>query len=110
MCMKRCLTSLTLILLGLLRSHASLLVSDAFDYPNGNLSGAAGSPWLAHSSTGLVAVAVNTGRAIVNGGTGAREDVSRVIPGVGVQTWSGPPDALPRPEGMGLLKFVDLRK
>ncbi len=81
MCMKRCLTSLTLILLGLLRSHASLLVSDAFGYPNGNLSGAAGSPWLAHSSAGLVAVAVNTGRAIVVGGPGAREDVSLVIPG-----------------------------
>ncbi len=32
-------------------------------------------------------------------------NVSRVVPGVGVQTWSGPADADPRPEGMGLLQF-----
>lgn len=32
-------------------------------------------------------------------------NVSRVVPGVGVQTWSGPPSADPRPEGMGLLQF-----
>ncbi|MGL6094568.1 MAG: hypothetical protein ACRC7O_02050, partial [Fimbriiglobus sp.] len=32
-------------------------------------------------------------------------NVVRVIPGVGVQSWSGPADATPRPEGMGLLRF-----
>ena len=32
-------------------------------------------------------------------------NVSRVVPGAGVQSWSGPADANPRPEGMGLMKF-----
>jgi hypothetical protein len=32
-------------------------------------------------------------------------NVSRVVPGVGVQAWSGPADTDPRPEGMGLLQF-----
>ena len=33
-------------------------------------------------------------------------NVSRVVPGRGVQTWSGPADDTPRPEGMGLLQFL----
>ena len=41
---------------------------------------------------------------IVNGTTWGM-NVSRVVPGVGVQSWSGPADAKPRPEGMGLMKF-----
>ena len=45
-----------------------------------------------------------SGTAIANGTTWGM-NVSRVIPGVGAQAWSGPADALPRPEGMGLLKF-----
>jgi photosystem II stability/assembly factor-like uncharacterized protein len=32
-------------------------------------------------------------------------NVSRVVPGQGVQAWSGPADTDPRPEGMGLLQF-----
>jgi photosystem II stability/assembly factor-like uncharacterized protein len=32
-------------------------------------------------------------------------NVTRVIPGKGVQAWSGPADDTPRPEGMGLLQF-----
>lgn len=32
-------------------------------------------------------------------------NVTRVVPGVGVQAWSGPADSEPRPEGMGLLQF-----
>lgn len=32
-------------------------------------------------------------------------NVSRFVPGAGVQSWSGPADADPRPEGMGLLQF-----
>ena len=32
-------------------------------------------------------------------------NVSRVVPGQGVQAWSGPADSEPRPEGMGLLQF-----
>jgi hypothetical protein len=32
-------------------------------------------------------------------------NVSRIVPGLGVQAWSGPADTDPRPEGMGLLQF-----
>jgi photosystem II stability/assembly factor-like uncharacterized protein len=32
-------------------------------------------------------------------------NVSRVVPGLGLQSWSGPADTDPRPEGMGLLQF-----
>ena len=32
-------------------------------------------------------------------------NVSRVVPGKGMQAWSGPADSEPRPEGMGLLQF-----
>jgi hypothetical protein len=46
----------------------------------------------------------------IGSGTVWAANVSRVVPGIGVQTWSGPADAGVRPEGMGLLKFVDLRK
>ncbi|QDU24062.1 YCF48-related protein [Urbifossiella limnaea] len=39
------------------------------------------------------------------GGRAWAVNVSRVVPGAGVQTWSGPADAEPRPEGLGLLRF-----
>ncbi len=32
-------------------------------------------------------------------------NISRIVPGKGMQTWSGPADDTPRPEGMGLLQF-----
>jgi hypothetical protein len=32
-------------------------------------------------------------------------NVTRVIPGRGLLSWSGPADRIPRPEGMGLLQF-----
>lgn len=32
-------------------------------------------------------------------------NVSRVVPGKGLQSWCGPADDTPRPEGMGLLQF-----
>jgi hypothetical protein len=37
-------------------------------------------------------------------------NVVRVVPGKGVQSWSTPADAEPRPEGMGLLIFTDDKK
>jgi len=79
--MKRCLTSVTFLLLCIIRADASLLLDEPFNYPNGNLIGAAGSTWLAHSGAGTTPVVVNTGRAVVVGGSGAREDISILIPG-----------------------------
>ncbi len=39
-------------------------------------------------------------------GTTWAANVTRIVPGRGVQAWSTPADAKPRPEGMGLLQFV----
>jgi photosystem II stability/assembly factor-like uncharacterized protein len=37
-------------------------------------------------------------------------NVTRIVPGKGVQAWSTPADAKPRPEGMGLLQFIQAPK
>jgi len=46
-----------------------------------------------------------TGRPVTLGDTWAF-NVSRIVPGEGVQAFSLPADAQPRPEGMGLLTFI----
>lgn len=81
MCMKRCLTSVTFLLLCLFRAEANVLLDEPFNYANGNLVGVAGSTWLAHSGAGTTPVAVDSTRAVIVGGTGSREDVSKLIPG-----------------------------
>ncbi len=45
-----------------------------------------------------------TGRAFTVGTTWGM-NVTRMAPGVGRHTWSGPVDATPRPEGLGLMQF-----
>lgn len=45
-----------------------------------------------------------TGGAFKGGATWGM-NVTRVVPGVGCQSWSGPADAAPRPERMGLMQF-----
>ena len=37
-------------------------------------------------------------------------NLTRVIPSVGCQTWSGPADSTPRPEASGLLQLVEAKK
>lgn len=37
-------------------------------------------------------------------------NVTRVVPGVGCRAWSGPADAAPRPEGIGLMQFHDAKR
>ncbi|MBP3959354.1 hypothetical protein J8F10_29260 [Gemmata sp. G18] len=59
------------------------------------------SGWTAEVAIPLVEL---TGDKPAHGKTWAM-NVSRIIPGAGVQSWSGPADNDPRPEGMGLLQF-----
>ncbi|MFO0801513.1 MAG: YCF48-related protein [Gemmataceae bacterium] len=59
------------------------------------------SGWTAEMAIPLVEL---TGEAVGGGKTWAA-NVTRVLPGKGVQAWSLPADAEPRPEGMGLLQF-----
>ncbi len=73
--------------------RADLVFRDGFTYPDGNLVGAPGSPWNAHSGAGSSPVAVNGGRAGIVGGSGSREDVSVTLPGQ-PYTSSGPVSAL----------------
>lgn len=58
-------------------SQAVVVLSDNFDYPNGNLVGAPGSPWAVHSGSGPVVV-VN-GKARLTSGSG--EDVNAPLAG-----------------------------
>jgi hypothetical protein len=57
--------------------------------------------WTAEIAIPLVEL---TGDQPAHGKTWA-VNVSRIVPGLGVQAWSGPADTDPRPEGMGLLQF-----
>ncbi|AWM41419.1 Ycf48-like protein [Gemmata obscuriglobus] len=57
--------------------------------------------WTAELAIPLVEL---TGERPAHGKTWA-VNVSRFVPGAGVQSWSGPADHDPRPEGMGLLQF-----
>ncbi len=59
------------------------------------------SGWTAEIAIPLVEL---TGDRPAHGKTWA-VNVSRVVPGAGIQAWSGPTDNEPRPEGMGLLQF-----
>ncbi len=63
-----------------------------------NWTAEAAIPW--HELTGNPPTAGNTWAA----------NVTRIVPGHGVQAWSTPADARPRPEGMGLLQFIAKRK
>jgi photosystem II stability/assembly factor-like uncharacterized protein len=57
--------------------------------------------WAAELAIPLVEL---TGDRPSNGRTWAA-NVTRLVPGKGLQAWSGPADDTPRPEGMGLLQF-----
>jgi hypothetical protein len=43
---------------------------------------------------------------VVTAGRAWACNVTRILPGRGVQAWSLPADVQPRPEGMGLLMFL----
>ena len=62
--------------------------------------------WTAEAAIPLVEL---TSTAPVAGAVWAA-NVTRVVPGKGVQAWSTPADVKPRPEGMGLLQFIEGRK
>ncbi len=55
-------------------SIAAPLVSDAFNYPDGNLIG--NGAWAAHSGAGNSPVQVSGGTIVLNQGSGSREDVN----------------------------------
>lgn len=65
----------------------NILLSEQFNYPDGNLAGNGG--WTAHSGVGAMPVQVTGGTAVLNQGSGSREDVN-VLTGTTLaagQTW-----------------------
>lgn len=68
-------------------ANAAVLVSDSFNYANGNLIG--NGAWAAHSGAGSNPVQVSAGTIVLSQGSGSREDVNLAagaILGVG-ETW-----------------------
>ncbi len=65
-------------------ANAALLISDNFDYPNGNLVGndpAVGGAWVAHSGAGANAIQMSGGKVSVVQGASSREDVNSTLEG-----------------------------
>jgi hypothetical protein len=62
-------------------AHGTILTSDTFTYPDGNLVGNGG--WTAHSGAGVVPVQVVSGRAVLSQGTLTREDVNTPFSAIG---------------------------
>ncbi len=60
---------------------ANVLLTDNFGYPNGNLVGAAGSPWVAHSGAGSNPVTVTNGEARIVHRSTSSEDVNAPLSG-----------------------------
>ncbi len=71
--------SLFALLAGFTNAHAKLVFSDGFTYPDGNLVGAPGSPWNAHSGAGNGPVVVQAGAIEVS--RSRAEDVNANLPG-----------------------------
>ncbi|MGN6367361.1 MAG: PEP-CTERM sorting domain-containing protein [Phycisphaerae bacterium] len=64
---------------GLASAHANILVNESFTHPDGNLVGQTpetGAAWAAHSGAGSTPVQVASGTAVLNQGSGSREDVN----------------------------------
>ncbi len=79
------------LLAGVSAARADLVFSDGFTYPDGNLVGAPGSPWNAHSGAGNGPVTVQNGEVLVS--RSLAEDVNVALPG-GPFTSAGPVTAL----------------
>lgn len=58
-------------------THADIVLSDTFTYPNGNITELIGSPWVPHSGAGNGPVQVSGGQLRVTGGSA--EDVNALL-------------------------------
>ena len=88
--MKRLLTLTVLLALAAINSStAALVLFEPFNYPDGNLVGASGSPWAAHSGAGNTPLQVASGAARIVHGSGSREDVNALLSGGPYTTNSG---------------------
>jgi len=72
-----------------LPATANIILSDAFSYPEGDLVGALGSPWVAHDALGSNPVIVTNEEMRIVHGSGSREDVNAALAGAPYATDSG---------------------
>ena len=86
--------SLFALLAGLANSHANLVFSDSFTYPDGNLVGAAGSPWNAHDAPANLPVQVISGQARIAASSASAQDINTSSMPGGPFTSVGPTTAL----------------
>jgi len=84
--MKKLLVLLAVLTSLAVPSRASVVFSDTFSYPNGNLVGAAGSPWANHSGT--TPILVVNGKAQLTGGNS--EDANALLTGQPYDTVNNP--------------------
>lgn len=62
-------------------SQAASILSDDFNYPDGAIVGAAGSPWLNNSGTAGTMIATNSELEVAGGITGRAEDIAAPLSG-----------------------------
>lgn len=66
--------TLLLLLIITYTSFSQILVTETFDYPDGNLIG--NGTWTAHSGAGSTPIQVASGKILITHGAGSREDVN----------------------------------
>jgi hypothetical protein len=69
--------------------HAAIVLSDSFNYPDGAIVGAAGSPWTGHSGSGSLLV-TNSMIRVVNNSASFGEDVNAPLSGAPYDTTNNP--------------------
>ncbi len=62
-------------------SRASLILSDAFSYPDGNLTNVSGGTWYAHGNIGGIPLLVNNGQVRIAGANLAEDDSANLAGG-----------------------------
>jgi MYXO-CTERM domain-containing protein len=82
--MNRTITAAAAAMLAGAAAQASIVASDTFTYPDGNLVGQGG--WAAHSGAGVVPIQVTGGMAVLAQGSGTREDANLPFSAIGAGT------------------------
>src|SRR2546427_3453217 len=85
--MRKSFLTLTIITCVIAGAQASIILSEDFPYPNGNLVG--NGTWLAHNGAGTNPVQVSDNKVKIVGASGTWEDVSAPLAGGPYSTSSG---------------------
>src|SRR5690349_25178862 len=95
--MKRLATLAALLALSAAPAFATVLMSDSFTYPNGDLS--ANAPWAVYSGTPPTDIQVNAGRVIVNENNAPDDHALFPVQGTSSKTYACFDAIVPNPGG-----------